>query len=81
MKDNVIEEVKEILRWIDKDECECEYWWRPTSTWVEFWKEKLELVIKAIEKHLPTSEKVIKCPECGISIKYACDCAVKSMCN
>jgi hypothetical protein len=32
-------------------------------------------------KHLPTSEKVIKCPECWIPTKYACDCAVKSQCE
>jgi hypothetical protein len=49
---DLIEEVKQILDGIDRESCDgTENQWWETSSGAEFGKERLDLVIEAIEKH------------------------------
>ena len=48
---NVNDEIDNILIGIDKDDTECDYGWRETSTGVEFGKNKL-MEIKAFVNDL-----------------------------
>ena len=36
------EKIDSTLKWIDKTETECDYWRWETSTWANFWKNKLK---------------------------------------